>query len=428
MRITAMADMMAHLAAWQAGGAYLRDSTSGGGWSSGARVRSARTDPATWTMSHSLRTDVTRLRQGSRNAQHATSMLQGADAALGEIDVALADMRALAVQAAGGTHSEAELTAMQTTFGERVADIDTIATSTEHNGTNLLTAATGSVTIALGEGLADPGGTVRIRTEDMTAAGLGLGGEPVVVDPTTATLTAWSAYGVDAPDDHYLKGNSQNPGELTLTFHGSQGDKAVAISLTNKKSLDQVVTMINDEAGALVPGWTAAEAVQAGGKWVLKVSTYEAGESAAPTVGVAGDLKWKEGDVAVQPSDFTGEAGTAGGVTGPLEVTDEDALDKIDAAIAAVEKLRASHSSSLNRLELAGSAIGSSLENLLVVESRLDDVAAARETAVSTRQEVLGRAGLALMLQGDISGQAALNLLGIPSQQTTPAGILSIVA
>ena len=85
-----------------------------------------------------------------RNANDAISMLQTADGAIIEISSMLQRMRELMVQAASGTMSTTDKTALNTEFQALDDQIDLISTSTEWNGTKLLNGALGAVNFHVG--------------------------------------------------------------------------------------------------------------------------------------------------------------------------------------------------------------------------------------------------------------------------------------
>jgi len=79
-------NLMADAAARHLGKAYNALSTSVERLSSGLRINSARDDAAGMAVRELIRADVAALRQGSRNAADAVSMLQSAEGGLGVMD------------------------------------------------------------------------------------------------------------------------------------------------------------------------------------------------------------------------------------------------------------------------------------------------------------------------------------------------------
>ncbi len=372
------------------------------------RVGSARDDPARSAMLGGVHTETAWLKQGHRNALDAVSMVQEADEALAEMTSVFAEMLVLARQAVSGGYTESQQASMQVDFEGLLDKVDAIPASVGFAGTSLLTAAS-DVLISLADGY---GEKISIQTNDVSTQALGL--TQAGSDPTYATLTAPISQGIGAIGSPYVKGPNNAPlAELTFTFHGSAGDKVATIYIQKNKSLTDIVDMINSETETLVPGWSAAEAVQVSDNWSLKVTTYEAGETEAPSVAVVDNLTWKSNDP-VQPSDFTGQAGSAGGSEG-LVLTASDTIEKIQNAIDDIADIRHDFAASTARLEAASSALESATGYSLAAELRISDTVYARETATVTKDEILGQAGMALLLQGNVTAGSTLQLLGLPA-------------
>ena len=80
--------------------------------SSGMRINSAKDDAAGLAVRELMRADIAVLKQGSRNAQDAISMLQTMEGALGSIDAILIRMKELAEQASTDSYSQQQRTIM----------------------------------------------------------------------------------------------------------------------------------------------------------------------------------------------------------------------------------------------------------------------------------------------------------------------------
>ncbi|GIR39783.1 MAG: hypothetical protein CM15mP51_05630 [Porticoccaceae bacterium] len=107
------------------------------------RINSAADDPAGLAISSKLTSQILGLDQAARNANDAISMVQTADGAMAEVDTMLQRMRELTVQAATGTNTSAELTILNTEFESLEAEIHSISTNTQWNGTNILDGSLG---------------------------------------------------------------------------------------------------------------------------------------------------------------------------------------------------------------------------------------------------------------------------------------------
>ena len=106
--------------------------------STGLRVNSAADDAAGLAIRELMRTDITALQQGVRNANDAISLIQTADGALGIIDEKLTRMKELAEQAATGTYDSTQRLMIESEYQAMASEITRIANATDFNGIHLL--------------------------------------------------------------------------------------------------------------------------------------------------------------------------------------------------------------------------------------------------------------------------------------------------
>jgi flagellin len=104
------------------------------------------------------------LDQAVRNGNDAISMIQTADGAMIEVTNMLQRMRELTVQAASGTNTTDDLTALNTEFEELTAQIQSISVNTEWNGKKILDGSAGSIVFQVG---ANASQTVSIEFADL---------------------------------------------------------------------------------------------------------------------------------------------------------------------------------------------------------------------------------------------------------------------
>jgi flagellin len=131
-------NMMALTASRNLGISYSKLSTSINKLSSGLRINSAADDAAGLAVRELMRSDITVLNQGQRNANDAISMLQTMDGAAGVIDEKLIRMKELAEQAATGTYNDTQRAIMQGEFDQMRQEIGRIAQATDFNGVKML--------------------------------------------------------------------------------------------------------------------------------------------------------------------------------------------------------------------------------------------------------------------------------------------------
>ena len=109
--------------------------------STGQRINNAGDDAAGLAIASRMTSQVNGLNMAVRNANDAISLVQTADGALIEVTNMLQRMRELAVQAASGTYSSTDRTALDVEYEALKAGIEDIADDTQWNGTNLLNGA-----------------------------------------------------------------------------------------------------------------------------------------------------------------------------------------------------------------------------------------------------------------------------------------------
>ena len=396
-------NIMADVASRQLGYSYEALATSVERLSSGLRINSAKDDAAGLAVRELIRTDVASLRQGSRNAADAVSMLQVAEGGLGVIDDILVRMRELAEQAATDSYSAAQKQIMQDEFSELVNEIDRIAQNTDFNGNNLLDTNATTFDIALGLGLG-ASKIITLTSSKMDAEGLGVGGakeylagEEWVADGTTNYIT------------------NANAGAQTWTINIT-GQDAVNVSFdaSETMTLDTVVQHINFGSRATSENYDAASKIYNADTdmYTLKISAKDAGDTAI-TFTANANIDWAVGlqaagnDVAV--GDFHSEDGSGTAVN--IATNPTAAITAVEAAITTKDTYRAELGYMMNRLEAAASVIDIQAENLQAAESRISDVDVATEMASMTRNQVLAQAGIAMLTQANAMPQMALQLL-----------------
>ena len=126
--------------------------------STGKRINHARDDSAGQAIATRLAAEIEGLAMASRNVADGQSLVDTAESALVETHALLLRMREVSVQAANGTLSTADNTALNAEFQQLVAEIDRISDNTSWAGTKLLNgdstgAASTSATFAFQAGV-----------------------------------------------------------------------------------------------------------------------------------------------------------------------------------------------------------------------------------------------------------------------------------
>ena len=118
--------------------------------SSGFRINRAADDAAGLAIANQLRADLGAMRQATRNAEQANSLLQVAEGGATGIQNILTRMKELASQASSDNVDDTGRGRIDIEFQELILEIDRIADSTEFSGTNLLDGSAGTLDFIVG--------------------------------------------------------------------------------------------------------------------------------------------------------------------------------------------------------------------------------------------------------------------------------------
>ncbi|MGL4751512.1 MAG: lateral flagellin LafA [Aeromonadaceae bacterium] len=118
----------------------------------GLRINSAADDAAGLQIATRLQAQSSGQKVGMDNAQNAVSMMQTADGAMEEMTNIVQRMKDLSTQAANGTNSSSDMTAMNAEFTELKSELSNIVDNTTFGGKKLLKggAFEGAVTFQIG--------------------------------------------------------------------------------------------------------------------------------------------------------------------------------------------------------------------------------------------------------------------------------------
>ena len=106
--------------------------------SSGMRINSAKDDAAGLQISDRLTSQINGLNQGNRNASDGIALAQTMEAGMDEISGMLQKIRTLAVQAANGTNTAEDKTALSKEASSLANEISRIALQTTYGGKKIL--------------------------------------------------------------------------------------------------------------------------------------------------------------------------------------------------------------------------------------------------------------------------------------------------
>ena len=185
-------NLMANSAARHLNDSYSALSSSTEKLSSGLRVNSASDDAAGLAVRELMRSDVSTLGQGVRNANDGISMIQTADGALSVIDEKLIRMKELAEQAATGTYTDEQRALIDDEYQAMASEITRIASATDFNGIYLLNGnlSGDGLTVHFGTGNDEAEDKYTIQISDCSAAALGVGNASTLDDGYTVSTQA----------------------------------------------------------------------------------------------------------------------------------------------------------------------------------------------------------------------------------------------
>jgi flagellin len=204
--------------------------------SSGLRINSAKDDAAGLAISTRFDAQVRGLTVAQRNANDGISLAQTAEGALNEVTNNLQRIRELAVQAANGTNSADDKTALQQEVTDRLAEIDRLVSDTKFNDVEVLNGPATAIVFQVG---ANSGENISIDlsgnamdTTTLTVNGLDVTGDNATVgaeiDKVDAALTAVN-------DFRGKLGAVQNRFESTIANLGTSIEN---LSAANSRILD----------------------------------------------------------------------------------------------------------------------------------------------------------------------------------------------
>ena len=423
--------------------------------SSGQRINRAGDDAAGLAISEKMRSQIRGLNQASRNAQDGVSMIQTAEGALSETQAIGQRMRELAVQSANGTYTDEDRKLIDQEFGQLKKEIDRIADETEFNGSKVLNGDKSGKSINVAGGKA-PG-----------AGGKNLGnwtidGELSEAQHNTSSQKddgekSLKAAFDGATTEEELKKLGEGDFELKITVGdnadnklGKDGTKLdagdIRIELIDKSKFNDKKSYTMDEVtikkeDVYQSNNTSKDIELYGVKFNLKrgkadgtekdglasfanpnntnfkglsatISFKHTLEEDKKTDGVKLQVGANENQNIGFDIDFmrSRELGLGGVKIDNVENA-QDAIKRVDEAVARVSSQRADLGAAQNRLEHTIASTDNTAENLQAAESRIRDVDMAKEMMNLTKLNVLQQASQAMLSQANQAPQQVLSIL-----------------
>ena len=151
--------------------------------SSGYRINRAADDAAGLSISEKMRKQIRGLDRASTNAQDGVSAVQTAEGALAEVHSMLQRMNELAVQAANGTNSSKDISAINSEISQLKTEISRIGSTTDFNGKKMLAGSGVSIFVGYTNATAN---TISIAGQSLSTVASGISS---ITDTTTAKST-----------------------------------------------------------------------------------------------------------------------------------------------------------------------------------------------------------------------------------------------
>ena len=357
--------------------------------SSGYKINRAADDAAGLSISEKMRKQIRGLDQASANAQDGISSVQTAEGALGEVHDMLQRMNELAVQAANGTNSTSDRTAIQNEIKQLTTEIDRVAETTKFNETYLLKGGDETKTVTMKAHDAGLKGSLTVAADGKSATF-----KPAALETSDKVMIGGKEYKI------VTTGADQNNGLITLDtakdLMKEELVKANSIGLDAPLPADKVT-------GDLTGGFT----ITMGEQTVANALSFNL------HVGADADMTNKINvNIDTMNSAFLGVKGLDVVGTDGIGTQATYAIDAIADAIQKVSDQRSALGAVQNRLEHTIKNLDNVVENTTAAESQIRDTDMASTMVEYTKNNILQQAGQSMLAQANQSTQGVLSLLG----------------
>ena len=190
--------------------------------SSGLRINSAADDAAGLAVANKMESQIRGMNMAIRNSQDGISLVQTAEAAMGEINNMVIRMRELAVQMNNGVYTDADRANAQLEVTALLAEIDKVADNSAFNQVKILD---GTYSQDIRAGNTNPE-TITVTIDRMNTDSLG--GGRVLTGETAATLEAIPS--VVAGVDVNTAAGSNTAKHFETTITASEGRPTIALT------------------------------------------------------------------------------------------------------------------------------------------------------------------------------------------------------
>lgn len=381
------------------------------GLATGSRINSASDDAAGLSIANRMQSQFKGLIVANRNIHDAAGSLQTADAAMDQISNALQRMRELAVQAANGTYSDADRSALNQEFSQLREHIDSVASQTTWNGMTLLDGSF-SKTIQVGSNTGD---TYSISVSSAATSDI-LPSIPTASAQGVSTLTL-SGSGTLQTTPIYTQ-NYTTLVQIDTTGFTSGGTITATIQLgngTSAASYDLYKNTVTYGGAQNRPINSLAHAYDVG-PGTTTVLTYNFAASSTDKYLLGFEGNWFSGAGATNTFTYqiqvTGAAGGQGQVANLSSASNASAsITAVDAALTSMNSSRVSVGSQLSALSAMGD-VGTTMKiRLSQSMSTITDLEYGQATSELARYAIIKSAAASVLAQAQQLPRLALDLL-----------------
>lgn len=360
--------------------------------SSGSRINTGADDAAGLAIADGLQANITALTQSSRNANDGVGKLQVGDGALAQVTSLLNRAVTLATEAASGTVSQAQRTALDAEYTNIKAEIDRIGSNTTYNGTQVFASATGTDA----NGLVSNAGSITLATALTSGAvtSFTAGGKTFTFTAGATSTVADLVNAINNPATDpagltaYVATSGANSGELVVSDPTNHADLAVGATTT-------------ETALGLFSNPTAAGAAST----AIYISDSTTAGSSTISVGIgalgANNITYNGNTADLSGTSLSGADGTNA----------QTALTQINQAIQNVAGIRGTIGAGINRLQSASNVINNQVQNLTSAEDGIRAADIPSAVANLTKYSILEQTGIAALAQANQQQQLVLSLL-----------------
>ena len=402
--------------------------------STGSRINSAKDDAAGLAISDRMAAQVSGLNMAVRNANDAISMLQTAEGATKEITNMLGRMRELSVQAASGTYTDTDRTALNLEFQALLSEIERIADNTEWNGEKILAGTSATVDTAASETALSKNIQLGASSGQTMTLSLNSWQPTVQVDSSMSAASGTARTGVDDRTSEVstvtfvdmADGETLSIGGITITADGAITAEELATYFEQYSAAADYGTAksIAEAAGTSTITGTWSGFTVADGGSATTVAITNGGRSDLNPLTVTGTASGTGADVKITATGTAGvdNAGAFGqgvlyygaGVTA-INISSVDgasqAVSELDLAINGAAAERAKYGAYMSRLQHASDNLGNIATNTSASLSQIADADYAVETTELARTQIISQASTAMLAQANQVKQTVLALL-----------------